>query len=214
MNKSENIEFIFGGSFDPIHRGHENIICSLREKCIAWPIRLLPCAIPALMNRTSASFQNRVNLLKLAIRGISNIIIDERENVRQGTTYTIDSLLEMVKEDCSKRRVLVLGTDSVESLPNWHQCEQLSDYCHIVIINRPGSCPFDPAILMKQLNFQIEHNIIDLKKYTNGRYSSLLVEEKDISSSEVREKLRKGLSVERYVSASIKNHIQKNHLYR
>ncbi len=211
---SENIEFIFGGSFDPIHIGHINVIERLREKCPSWPIRLLPCSVPVLKNKLSASFEQRVEMLAIATNHIDHIIIDERENKRLGKSFTIDSLQSLIQEVPERRPVLVIGADTYESVKLWHQWQQLRDYCHLVLVNRPGVAIGDVNKGMEQLGFDCAKNIQKLELVPAGQYYYLNIEEKDVSSTGVRSQLSGGLSVEQLIPNKVIDYIKKNLIYQ
>jgi len=208
-----NIEFIFGGSFDPVHIGHINVIDKLREKCPGWPIRLLPCAIPALKNTTTASFAQRVKMLGIATEHIENLIIDERENKRAGKSYTLDSLQSLTQEIPATKFVLVIGADTFKSLQLWHHWQQLKDYCHLLLVNRPGIQTGDVKKEMALLGFVCTKNIQKLELMPAGHYYCLDMEEKDISSTGIRSQLHGGLSVEQLMPCKVIDYIKKNLIY-
>lgn len=213
LQDRSNIEFIFGGSFDPVHFGHINVVEKLREECPAWPIRLLPCALPALKDATSVSFERRVDMLKLATDHLDKIVIDERENKRTGKSYTLDSLHSLTQELQATRFVLVVGADTYESMKLWHQWQRLKDYCHLLLVNRPGVLVNDVSKGMAQLGFECTKNIQKLEIMPAGHYYCLSIEEKDISSTGIRSLLHRNLSVEQLIPSKVIDYIKKNLIY-
>lgn len=210
----KNIEFIFGGTFDPVHLGHLNVIHSLRKAFPDWLIRLLPCSLPALKKETNTSFAHRVVMLELAVKNISGIVIDQRENDRNGKSYTLDSLISLSNEEPSKIRILVVGLDTIESMHKWFQCQELKKYCHLIYVARPNSSSEELDKQMQRLGFFVENTIEKLKSYHCGYYSYLKIEEKALSSSEVRSHLLKGVSVKNMLPTGVKEYIIKNMLYQ
>jgi len=211
---NEKIEFIFGGTFDPIHLGHLNVIYSLRKAFPDWLIRLLPCSLPAFNKETNTSFAHRVAMLRIAVKNISGIVIDQRENDRNGKSYTLDSLKSFYTEDPSRIRVLVVGLDTIASMHQWFQCQELSKYCHVVYVARPN-CDFENIDKqMQELGFYWETKVEALKNNHCGYYSCLKIEEKTTSSSEVRSHLLKGADVEDMLPVGVKEYIVKNKLYQ
>ncbi len=212
--QKHNIEFIFGGSFDPIHSGHLNVIEALRKSCSTWPIRLLPCAVPALKNATSASFKQRVEMLRLATQSFDDLSIDERENRRNGKSYTVDSLQSFRQENPQKIAVLVVGGDALASMNQWYHWQQLADFCHLLVVNRPGA-PLDKIEgLMQQLGFSCVLDLQKLEITLSGRYYCLTIEEKDISSTQVRTQLADGLSVDKFIPDCVNDYIKKQRIYQ
>ena len=214
LSNGANIEFIFGGSFDPVHIGHINVIEKLRENCSDWPIRLLPCAVPALKNATSGNFEQRVNMLRIATEHIDNIVIDERENARMGISYTIDSLQDLTEEKYLTKFVLVIGMDTFKNMNQWHQWHHLKDYCHLLLVNRPGSSIENIDSEMRQLGFDCTKNVQKLELLSSGHYYCLNIEEKDISSTGIRSNLQRGLSVKSLVPSKVIDYIKKNLIYQ
>jgi len=214
LNNGANIEFIFGGSFDPVHFGHINVIEKLRQTYPEWPIRLLPCAVPPLKDATGASFSQRVDMLSIVTTDIKNVLIDERENKRNGKSYTLDSLKSLSEEYPLSHYVLVVGADTLKSMYDWYQWQQLKDYCHLLLVNRPGSLISDVGKLMRQLGFSCSNNAQELEKMPSGHYYCLNIEEKDISSTGIRSQLQKGLSVEHLIPGKVVDYIKKNLIYQ
>lgn len=213
MKINTNIELIFGGSFDPVHLGHVNVIKSLRKAFPDWLIRLMPCSVPALKLATSASFEQRVDMLQLAIKNISDVVIDKRENDRVGKSYTLDSLKSLSKENVNRKRVLVIGTDTLMSMNQWYQWQELKNHCHLIYVSRPNVNIEEPAKEMQRLGFNLAASAHELENSNIGYYYCLKIEEKDISSSEVRSHLLRGLSVDKLIPENVKEYIVKNQIY-
>jgi nicotinate-nucleotide adenylyltransferase len=219
VNKlSEHCEFVFGGSFDPIHFGHLNIIKSIKAQFPANLIRIMPCAIPALKDNTAASFEQRVDMLKLAIAELPkssklNIVVDKKENQREGFSFTLDSLIELSHELPNQNWLLVIGADSLNNMTQWHQWQQLAKHCHLVIVKRPGSKINEFERLLQQLGFSCAKNSQELAINAFGRYYCLNCEEKDISSTRIRSHLKRGLSVDKLLPLNVIDYIKKESLY-
>ncbi|MCF6194792.1 MAG: nicotinate (nicotinamide) nucleotide adenylyltransferase, partial [Kangiellaceae bacterium] len=149
MISHKQTEFVFGGSFDPVHLGHVNLLAHLQRFAPSWRIRILPCAMPPLKRRTIASFEQRVTMLKLGLDNLEQsekITIDQRENDRLGKSFTFDSLQNLRGESPDVDLVLVLGADAISSISQWYRVEDLNQLCHLMIVNRPG-------ILLDKLKF-------------------------------------------------------------
>lgn len=207
-------EFVFGGSFDPVHLGHLHVMESLRELCASWSLRVLPCSVPPLKNLASASFEQRVAMLKLVTDSIDNLQIDERENKREGKSYTLDSLQSLAQQYPSKNFVLVVGGDTLKSMNQWHEWQQLANYCHLLLVNRPGTKIENIVTLMYQLGFNRVKKVQELEVTPNGRYYCLNMEAFDISSTEIRTRLSNGLSVDKLISKRVMDYIKKNFIYK
>lgn len=213
MNNNPDIEFIFGGSFDPVHLGHINVINSLKKLKPEWPIRVIPCSTPALKAPNDARFEQRVVMLNMALQMLDNIIIDERENSRAGKSYTLDSLKCLTAEQPQRILLLVVGIDTLKSMDRWYQWQQLRDYCHLIVVNRPSASIDDMSDYMDKLGFQPTENLDKMAISGNGRYYCLALVEKDISSTQIRSQLVNGLSTDLLVQDCISRYIVKSGLY-
>lgn len=209
----KNIEFIFGGSFDPIHLGHLNVIKHLQTLKPDCSIRVMPCSLPALKQPLKASFEQRIVMLKLALLEFDNIIIDPREGNRKGKSFSITSLQELKSEELERNLVMVLGEDSLLTLKNWHLNQLLTDFCHIIVVNRPGKRVENLSVLMSEINFIATESIHQLELTASGSYYCLMIDEKAIASSEIKQRLSNKESVDGMLSAQVKQYITKNSLY-
>jgi len=217
-----NTEWLFGGSFDPIHKGHVAIINRLRQLASDWPIRLLPCAIPALKKPNSATFEQRIEMLNLISANIPKLVIDSREGKRSGPSYTIDTLKSLRYDYPNRRFVLVIGDDNLADLTRWQQSEQLSQFCHCMVIDRPGYLVDDFEEIMKAIHFQSVERWQQFSSSSHGKYFRLQDIEQDISSTQIREntkaKRNQNKTIERkqnrLLPSEVENYIQTHSIYR
>jgi nicotinate-nucleotide adenylyltransferase len=128
---------IFGGTFDPIHIGHLSVAWEAAELLDA-EVRLMPASVPPHRSSPTASAEQRVEMLRAALRGQSRLMLDTRELDRSGPSYTIDTLHELRREFGDRPLVLLLGADAFAGLRSWHRWRELFDVTHIGMLNRPG----------------------------------------------------------------------------
>lgn len=129
----------YGGSFDPVHRGHLAIARAARDTLQA-DVHFMPAADPPHKGPTGADAGERLAMLRLAIADEPGLAIDTRELQRAGPSYSIDSVLEL-RAALGKGAplALLLGADSFLSLPHWRHWQELLAQVHIIIAERPGS---------------------------------------------------------------------------
>ena len=128
---------IFGGSFDPVHRGHVEVGKALLAQLDLQAIHFLPCAIHAHKAALQFNDQARVDMLKLALADQAGLVLDLRELVRSGVSYTIDSCREVRDEFGREASIgLVIGDDLLPTLHRWKDWQLLLDYVNLVVINR------------------------------------------------------------------------------
>jgi nicotinate-nucleotide adenylyltransferase len=208
------VEWLYGGSFDPLHLGHTNVIRHLIETCPERKVRLLPCAVPALKKRSSATFNQRVEMLGAELGDNPQVIVDPREGLREGPSFTVDSLIELKREFPRRCFILVIGSDNLVSLKNWNKVEQLAKLCHIAVVNRPGSDSDNAQEHLQAIGFNCTKNVQQLAQTAYGRYYSLSIEEHDISSTIVKKRIKDGLALDLLVPNSILEYIKQNLIYQ
>ena len=135
---------IFGGSFDPVHIGHLWIAESALESLQLNEIRWIPAATsPLKRHGPIASDQDRLQMLRLAVAGADQHIVDDREIVRGEISYTVDTV-SAIREDFPAAEIfLVLGSDSLASFQKWHQASKLLELVTLAVVQRGGQPPID-----------------------------------------------------------------------
>ena len=182
---------IFGGTFDPVHLGHLSVAWEASELLNA-EVCLLPASVPPHRSAPIASAEQRVAILRAALRGQSRLTLDTRELRRGGPSYTIDTLAELRAEHGERPLVLLLGADAFAGLPSWHRWCELFDVAHIGVLSRPGI----EAILPHELQQMIADRRVDdaaaLRRTSYGKVIELAVTPLEISATRIRELLAAG----------------------
>lgn len=205
---------ILGGTFDPVHIGHVQIAKQLLRRLPCDEIRFVPCKQPVLKASSSATVEQRLTMLKLALQDHPELVIDERELHRDGPSYMIDTLRSLRDEFPDTPLALILGMDAFLELPRWHQWQSLLELSHLTVINRkdaqlPDSEPLASLIKQHQLN-----NLTQLPKSLAGHISFVELPLIDISSTQLRKQLSNGQDCSQYLDPSIVKYIKSEHLYR
>lgn len=134
----------YGGTFDPVHCGH---VAAARAVAAALSadVHLIPAADPPHKDATHADAAHRHRMLELAIAGERRLQIDPRELLRDGPSYTVDTLASIREEVGAGTSVIwVVGADSLSQLHRWHRWQALFDLAHVLAVGRPGHA-LDPA---------------------------------------------------------------------
>ena len=118
---------IYGGSFNPVHFGHVNVarkaIVELGlDKLLVVPANVSPFKTD---NKPVPLPWDRLELVKAAFAGVEKAEVDEREIVRGGVSYAIDTVREIAAENPEAELVFVIGEDSVEGLERWKDIDEL-----------------------------------------------------------------------------------------
>ena len=132
---------VFGGTFDPTHNGHLAIARCLRDELFATRVIVVPAGRPWLRDEYPvASAAHRLRMAELATEEEDRIEISDVDVVREGTTYSLDTVrdLEGVFGDYSEY-ILAVGSDAAATLHHWHRYAELVETCTIAVVERPGT---------------------------------------------------------------------------
>jgi nicotinate-nucleotide adenylyltransferase len=131
---------VLGGTFDPVHNGHIQIALDALELLGLDEVRLMPCHRPPHRDCPRLTSEQRVELLRLAVKDHPRLNVDTRELLREQASYTV-ATLEDLRQELGKdvSVVFILGTDAFAQLATWYQWERLRDLAHIVVMARPNS---------------------------------------------------------------------------
>lgn len=179
-------------------------------------IRFIPSANPPHKAVPTVSAQQRAEMVQLAIADNPLFKLDTRELNRQGASYTMDTLISL-REELGKNVALYLlmGSDAFSKLDSWHRWDELLNYCHIVLVQRPDKQA--QAQLSDQLTvFLTDHyteNSSDLTEKSAGYIHMQHITAQDISATKIREMLKAGMSAKYLAPDKVLTYIKQQHLY-
>ena len=183
---------ILGGSLNPVHHGHLIIAERAAEAVGLDRVLFIPTAVsPLKAGRELAPAADRWAMLKAALRGNPRFQASDLEMRRGGVSYTVDTLRELQRRTRADLH-LILGADAARLLPRWKSIEVVRELATFVLVSRPGHRV--RARMPKQ-------HIVEVP---------LL----EISSTEIRERVRRGLSIRYLVPEGVERHIRRRGLYR
>ena len=135
---------LYGGTFDPIHKGHLHVITELLKRNIVDQLLVVPAGEPRLReNAPQASGSDRRAMCQLAINDLdpeirSKVLVNPIEILRMGPSYTIDTVEAIKQTYPDDEIVLIVGTDAYEKLDDWHRVDELMKMVTLEVIQRPG----------------------------------------------------------------------------
>jgi nicotinate-nucleotide adenylyltransferase len=196
---------VLGGTFDPVHNGHLAIARQAKRKLSLSRVLFVPAGQPWLKvdDREITNAQHRVNMVELAINNIPYFELTRYEIDHQGPSYTVDTMIELRKGLGSDIELyLILGWDSLIELPKWHKPAELIKLCKLAAITRGLNRP--PTL------DALEKEVPGIKQ------STILLNMKpiDISSTDIRNRVARGLSIKGLVPEAVADYIQEQKLYR
>jgi nicotinate-nucleotide adenylyltransferase len=197
---------ILGGSFDPPHIGHLWIAEAVRESLKLDEIRWIPAAIsPLKPGGPVASNEQRKQMVALAVSGCQCYPVDDRELIRGDVSYTVDTLQGLKTEFSNAEFFLIIGSDSLASIRQWHQPERLLELVTLVVLQRGADADVDFDVLS---GLASETQIQRIRK---SQVSMPLIE---LSSSQIRERVRNGQSIRFRTPRSVEAFIKAEKLYQ
>lgn len=130
---------ILGGTFDPIHHGHLRLALELKQQLGLDQMRLMPCHRPVHRDKPQVSSEARAQMIRLALANCPELTLDERELRRDQPSYTVDTLSALRAELGGEVSLIwAMGTDAFAALDTWKRWQDLLDYAHLAVIERPG----------------------------------------------------------------------------
>lgn len=203
MEKKEKIG-IMGGTFDPIHVGHLVTAEAVRIDYGLDKVLFIPAANPPHKQdlQVTPAF-HRYIMTVMATYSNPHFFVSAIEMERSGPSYTVDTLEELNRQYGGNADFyFITGADAVRDLPSWKNINQILDLCHFVATARPGSySALDEVIKL-------------LGQKGRERIYQIANPELDISSTDIRERVKKGRSIKYIVPESVENYIFKEALYR
>ena len=179
-------------------------------------IRFIPSANPPHKTTPTVSAQQRAKMVQLAVAGNPLFKLDTRELNRDGVSYTIDTLISLQEElGGGVALCLIMGSDAFTKLNTWHRWQALLDYCHIILVQRPTNT-VQPKLtdeLSDLLHNHYTENISDLSAESAGYIHMQAITPLDISSTNIREQLKAGLSPRYLMPDNVLEYINNDGLY-
>ena len=192
---------VFGGIFDPIHKGHIAVARAVRDELKLDQILMVVNNDQWMRNDpVLASPDDRYKMVKLALNGERDIEVSDVDIVRGGPTYTINTLVDLQKALGSMVKLhLIVGSDSAMSMHIWKNSEKIPELATIVTVGRPGEV-FDTELLD---NFHPAKRAV----YVVGPMLN-------VSATQIRNLKQSNHSIKNLVTESVDNYIKTQKLYQ
>lgn len=190
---------IYGGTFNPIHNGHLHLIRAACAQLSFDRLLVVPANIPPHKAATDlASNRDRLEMARLATAGMPGVWVSDIELRARGKSYTILTLerLRALFPECSF--TLLMGADMLESFDRWHRWRDILKLADIAAFARNEG----------------EESLLERKAALIGRARVVRVEPLPLSSTLVREKVRRGEDISDLVPEPVAAYIYEKGLYR
>ncbi|MEZ4589179.1 MAG: nicotinate-nucleotide adenylyltransferase [Gemmatimonadales bacterium] len=183
---------ILGGSFDPIHHGHLIAARSVAETLGLDAVWFIPAGQqPFKTGQHGATPSHRLAMTELAAAGESCFRVDPIEVERAGPSYTVDTVTALAERHPETRFHLLLGADAAQLFPTWRDPDGVRARARLVVFERTGD-PIPPRVADQTVR----------------------VPRIDISSTEIRERVRRGQTIRYLVPEAVSRYVDAHDLYR
>ncbi len=194
---------ILGGTFDPIHNGHLQIARYALRRLSLERVLFVPAGDPPhKQGQPVTSATHRLKMVELAVTGETCFAVSRIDIDRPGPHYTVDMIAEVQAtynippKACS----LIMGSDSLISLPVWHNPQKLLKSCRLAVIHRPG---YPPDLSALTTRFPALPARIDWIEMPSN----------PISATDLRQKFSRSEDVEGQIPPPVMAYIRQNGLY-
>lgn len=192
---------LFGGTFDPIHVGHVDMIRQVCEHMQLDKVIFIPAYIPPHKNTTMTPYQHRLAMTSLAIKEDSGFMVSDYESKNPKPSYTFYTLSHFRETFPSDEFYYIMGADSFNSIESWHRWKELLLLSHFVVIDRMDyklRITDTTQAVMESSPFSVYH--LPLKTIP-------------ISSTIIRQQLLNHELKKENLNPAVYQYIQDNHLY-
>ena len=206
---------LFGGTFDPVHKAHLQCANAALAETAVESIIFIPAASPPHKNDDAiCSFEHRMRMLRIAVEKYPQFSVSDLEGRRAYPSYTIDTLDAFCRQNKTNRYHFVIGCDAFLEIETWYQWQRIISFLDFIVVIRPGYHEDHLQQLLQRLNFIRESSSVWFNRHANNKIRMLLTETDDISSSDIRKKIRTKGAWSLFVPEEIEAYIRKNGLYQ
>ncbi|WP_300465005.1 nicotinate-nucleotide adenylyltransferase [Desulfobacula sp.] len=211
---------LFGGTFNPFHNGHIGIIQHIKKTICLEKIFLIPSSTPPHKSDINlAPANDRFQMVQESLKGLDGFWVSDKELVRKGPSFTIDTITEFKTEFSPHTRFfLLMGSDAFLDMTTWERKDQIFETVQIIIMlrgqwkNFHAIASFIDENISKGYTFNQQDNTFSHKKKQNIIICN--VPKIDISSTMIRERVKNNDSITDLVPANVEKIIRTKELYK
>jgi nicotinate-nucleotide adenylyltransferase len=191
---------VFGGAFDPPHRGHVALAQAAVAQLGLAQLRVVPTGEALHKHRTLTEARHRLAMCELAFADVPQARVDACEIERSGPSFTVDTLETLQRAHPGAQLCLLIGQDQAQTLQHWHRAGDLARLAIIYVAARPESVGSNAAI-----------DPIQIQKFA---LQWLHMPAMAQSATEIRHRVVHHKSIETLVTEPVARYIAHHHLYQ
>ena len=183
---------LYGGTFDPVHRGHVAVARAAVNEFALGRLYVVPVYQAPHRPGATASFDDRLAMARLAFAGWPDVAVSDLESKRGGISYTIDSIETLRQLHPDSELCLVVGADTAGEIETWREPKRLAESVHLLVAPRAGCAVNLPP---------------------QWRYSLMCMEPVMVSATDVRRAIRDGRPIGVSVPDTVAEYIAGHRVY-
>ncbi|MBU1049028.1 nicotinate-nucleotide adenylyltransferase [Candidatus Bipolaricaulota bacterium] len=189
---------LFGGTFNPLHNAHLKVARTALEQYELSGIIFVPNGIPPHKEKVlGCDTEDRYEMVRLAVESVPGFEVSRIEVDREGPSYTIDTI-RALKDDYPQGICFIVGADRLLKIDTWKEPHELLRSVPFIIAPRWG----------------VNLDLFDVSPFSEAVIVPLQMEDVDLSSSGLRERILRGESIRDWVPSAVAEYIEAHKLYR
>jgi nicotinate-nucleotide adenylyltransferase len=192
---------LYGGAFDPPHLAHQALARTAIDQLQLDHLIIVPTGQAWHKPRQLSPAAHRLAMSKLAFADLPRVQVDDRETQRTGASYTVDTLTELSTQNPHADWFLVMGQDQFQTFASWHQWQAIAQIATICIAARAVNTWTDSQNSMQ--------NTVERA----CKMQTIAMPDMPISATDIRSRVRQGLSIDHLVNSSVARYIADHQLY-
>ena len=196
---------IYGGTFNPVHKGHYNCLSSVLDSIELDRVIVLPDRIPPHKSSDGlVSGKDRLNMCEIAFKGLDNVTVSDWELKQKGKSYSVITLRHFHQKYPDDKLFFIMGSDMLLSFEEWYKYKEILQLASLICVSRENS-----------ITKQLLENHAEMLTDENG-VEIVIVDTKpfEVSSTQIREMIKKSQDTSCYLDKNVVQYISVNNLYR
>ena len=201
-----------GGAFDPIHNGHIGLLVQVRQRLPFTKLFFMPYGISPTSKKLHTTSHQRTEMIAAVVEDMDGVAMETCELEDKEPSWTVKTARKLRRQYGGEVHLsLLLGMDSYASLQTWRHWEDINDSVAMVIVNRGEN---RRAASLRRWEKERQVPPEEFFHHGAGKVLHLNIPFVDVSSSDLRRKLRRGEDISHLLPASVRRYIRENRLYQ
>ncbi len=204
-NEQENNKIgIMGGTFDPIHLGHLFVAETALNNFGLQKVLFIPAGVPPHKRSIDITdSHHRLIMTALGINDNPKFLLSDMEIVRDGKSYTVNTIEQIRSRYNNTKPYLIVGTDSFMEMESWKDCRSLLENTTVIVASRLG-----------YTDISFSRKVTYFRNHYNAKIIDMTAPILEISSSDIRKRVRNKQSIRYLVTKEVERYIKKYDLYK